>query len=52
MYSDSRWLVRELFWRRLEALIDLLGENPRKRVLDFGGGNGILLGTFGNSTEL
>ena len=44
VYHD-RYPVRELFWRRLRALL-ALSRSPRDRVLDFGGGNGVLLPTL------
>ena len=46
VYSDRSFLVRELFWRRLEALLALSAVPERRRVLDFGGGNGVLLPTL------
>jgi SAM-dependent methyltransferase len=45
VYTDPRVLVRELFWRRLDALL-ALSRSRRGRVLDFGGGNGVLLPTL------
>lgn len=45
VYND-RFLVRELFWRRLDALLALSEASSRERVLDFGGGNGVLAPTL------
>ena len=42
VYHDGNVLVRELFWRRLDALLDLSRSPRHERVLDFGGGNGVL----------
>ena len=42
VYHDRHVLVRELFWRRLDALLRLSRSPRRDRVLDFGGGNGVL----------
>lgn len=46
VYTDRNVLVRELFWRRLEALLALSRAKARERVLDFGGGNGVLTATL------
>jgi 2-polyprenyl-3-methyl-5-hydroxy-6-metoxy-1,4-benzoquinol methylase len=46
VYTDRNPLVRELFWRRLGALLSLSESGPRERVLDFGGGNGVLTPTL------
>lgn len=46
VYHDRQWLVRELFWRSHDSLLDLSRPPSRKRVLDFGGGNGVLLPTL------
>jgi SAM-dependent methyltransferase len=46
VYSDRRWLVRELFWRSHERMLALSRPASRRRVLDFGGGNGVLLPTL------
>ncbi len=46
VYSDRRALVRWLFWGRLEALMRISRPPSRGRVLDFGGGNGVLLPTL------
>jgi len=46
VYSDRRWLVRELFWRSHERMLALSRPTSRRRVLDFGGGNGVLLPTL------
>jgi 2-polyprenyl-3-methyl-5-hydroxy-6-metoxy-1,4-benzoquinol methylase len=46
VYHDRSVLVRELFWRRLEALLSLSRAAGRNRVLDFGGGNGVLAPTL------
>lgn len=43
VYTDRNPLVRELFWRRLGALLAMSAREPRRRALDFGGGNGVLL---------
>ena len=45
VYNDRNVLVRELFWRRLDALL-ALSRSKRERVLDFGGGNGVLTPTL------
>jgi 2-polyprenyl-3-methyl-5-hydroxy-6-metoxy-1,4-benzoquinol methylase len=45
VYND-RFLVRELFWRRLDALLALSNPPSRERALDFGGGNGVLVPTL------
>jgi ubiquinone/menaquinone biosynthesis C-methylase UbiE len=45
VYNDT-FLVRELFWRRLEALLALSQPPSRERALDFGGGNGVLAPTL------
>jgi len=45
VYNDG-FLVRELFWRRLEALLALSEAPSHERVLDFGGGNGVLAPTL------
>ena len=46
VYTDRNPLVRELFWRRLEALLALSRSPARERALDFGGGNGVLAPTL------
>jgi ubiquinone/menaquinone biosynthesis C-methylase UbiE len=46
VYTDRNVLVRELFWRRLGALLALSRPPARDRVLDFGGGNGVLAPTL------
>jgi len=46
VYNDRRWLVRELFWRSHEKMLALSRAPSRRRVLDFGGGNGVLLPTL------
>lgn len=46
VYTDRNVLVRELFWRRLEALLALSEAPSRDRALDFGGGNGVLTPTL------
>lgn len=46
VYHDGNPLVRELFWRRLGALLALSRAPRRDRVLDFGGGNGVLAPTL------
>ncbi len=46
VYHDRNFLVRELFWRRFEALLRLSRPPSRTRVLDFGGGNGVLAPTL------
>jgi predicted TPR repeat methyltransferase len=45
-YIDKNGLVRELFWRRLGALLSLAAAGSRERVLDFGGGNGVLVASL------
>ncbi len=44
-YRHSSWIVRELFWSRLQRLLNLY-PGPHERVLDLGGGSGILLPTL------
>lgn len=46
VYTDKSVLVRELYWRRLGALLAMSEATKRDRVLDFGGGNGVLLPTL------
>ncbi len=46
VYTDGSFLVRELFWRRLGALLRLSRAPWRERALDFGGGNGVLAPTL------
>ena len=46
VYIDRNVLVRELFWRRFEVLLSLSRATRHDRVLDFGGGNGVLLPTL------
>lgn len=46
VYTDRSVFVRELFWRRLDALLSLSRPPALDRVLDFGGGNGILTPTL------
>jgi ubiquinone/menaquinone biosynthesis C-methylase UbiE len=46
VYSDRHWLVRELFWRSNERMLAFSRPPSRRRVLDFGGGNGVLLPTL------
>jgi SAM-dependent methyltransferase len=46
VYTDRNPLVRELFWRRLEALLALSKAPAYGRALDFGGGNGVLAPTL------
>jgi 2-polyprenyl-3-methyl-5-hydroxy-6-metoxy-1,4-benzoquinol methylase len=46
VYVDRNVLVRELFWRRLSALLALAEPPSRGRALDFGGGNGVLAPTL------
>ena len=46
VYTDRNVLVRELFWRRLETLLAQSRAAARNRVLDFGGGNGVLTPTL------
>jgi 2-polyprenyl-3-methyl-5-hydroxy-6-metoxy-1,4-benzoquinol methylase len=45
-YIDRSIFVRELYWRRLGALVASSRAQPRDRVLDFGGGNGVLAPTL------
>jgi len=51
VYNDRRWLVRELFWRSHERMLALSRPTSRRRVLDFGGGNGVLLPTLAGMYE-
>jgi len=46
VYTDRNPLVRELFWRRLGALLALSKPPAHDRALDFGGGNGVLAPTL------
>ena len=46
VYTDRSVFVRELFWRRLDALLSMSRPPAPERVLDFGGGNGILTPTL------
>lgn len=46
VYTDRSVFVRELFWRRLDALLRLSKAPAEGRALDFGGGNGILTPTL------
>ncbi len=50
-YTNPNLLVRELFWRRLEKLLALSRPPKRARVMDFGGGNGVLLPTLSTMFE-
>ena len=45
-YSHPNFFVRELVWRRLDHLMGLSRASHRDRVLDFGGGNGVLAPTL------
>jgi len=45
-YSHPNFFVRELIWRRLDHLMGLSCAGQRDRVLDFGGGNGVLAPTL------
>ncbi len=45
-YRHSAWVVRELFWNRLQRLVALCPRAEQGRVLDLGGGSGILLPTL------
>ncbi|MFQ6101427.1 MAG: class I SAM-dependent methyltransferase [Anaerolineae bacterium] len=45
-YRHSSWIVRELFWSRLQRLIALCPHDGRNSVLDLGGGSGVLLPTL------
>jgi SAM-dependent methyltransferase len=51
VYTDRSFFVRELFWRRLAALFHLSQPPARHRVLDFGGGNGVLTPTLSRSYQ-
>jgi 2-polyprenyl-3-methyl-5-hydroxy-6-metoxy-1,4-benzoquinol methylase len=46
VYTDKNPLVRELFWRRLGALLSMSKAVTRERAMDFGGGNGVLTPTL------
>ena len=46
VYTDRSWPVRELFWRSHEGMLALSRSPQRRRALDFGGGNGVLLPTL------
>jgi len=43
VYTHRNVLVGELFWRSHERMLALSGAAQGRRVLDFGGGNGVLL---------
>ena len=45
-YTHVNPLIRRLFWRRLDAAVDLAQLRDGDRVLDFGTGSGILLPTL------
>ncbi len=45
-YRHPSWIVRELFWSRLQRLIALCPRVARGRALDLGGGSGVLLPTL------
>ena len=45
-YSHPNVFVRELVWRRLDHLMGLSRVSSPDRVLDFGGGNGVLAPTL------
>jgi ubiquinone/menaquinone biosynthesis C-methylase UbiE len=45
-YSHPNFFVREVMWRRLDHLMGLSRAQNRDRVLDFGGGNGVLAPTL------
>lgn len=47
-YWHHSWFVRNLFYRRLEIILDLLSDqiNFGKTVCDFGGGRGVFLPTL------
>jgi len=45
-YSHPNFFVREVMWRRLDHLMGLSRASPADRVLDFGGGNGVLAPTL------
>lgn len=45
-YSHSNFFVREMVWRRLDHLLALSKKGDADRVLDFGGGNGVLAPTL------
>jgi len=47
-YTHKNPLVREMVWRRLETLMGLSKAPVHGKVLDFGGGNGILTPTLSN----
>ena len=51
VYTDRSFLVRELFWRRLGSLVSMSGSTRKLRVLDYGGGNGVLLPTLSRMFE-
>lgn len=42
-YTHKNPLVKWLFWKRLETMLDLARESKASRVLDFGAGSGILM---------
>lgn len=45
IYTNRNWIVRELFWRRLDKLLSLTNLD-NKVVMDFGCGEGALLPTL------
>ena len=46
VYTHWNPLVGELFWRSHEKMLSFSRAPKRRRVLDFGGGNGVLLPTL------
>ncbi len=46
VYTHRNRLVGELFWRSHQSMLALSQSTQRRRVLDFGGGNGVLLPTL------
>src|SRR5690242_19466520 len=45
-YSHPNYFVREMVWKRLDHLMGLSRATSSDRVLDFGGGNGVLAPTL------
>jgi 2-polyprenyl-3-methyl-5-hydroxy-6-metoxy-1,4-benzoquinol methylase len=42
-YAHSNALVSFLFWERIRVVMRYLGDRPRRRVVDFGCGGGVML---------
>lgn len=53
IYCLSSWPIKRVFWLRLRIIFFFIGRlcRPTHRVLDFGGGNGVLLPNLGRYFE-